>query len=255
MHLRRVQQWDLYDFAQVLAEAMRNDEVMLYLAPYKDQYPDSWRHHVLYRAKLRYYRGEELYLAVTDDSDPDWTGKEQIMGYCSYSHNIPNLEKPAPGGWLGNFFERKALDLKGTYTKWFRLDQSADLVAAQHSREAFVNFSWDIYYDTLPKEVKQRVNGKHFELELLGTHPDFRRRGVGKMMLEEGFRKARQHHVPLVLFSSHSGERLYQSQGFKEVTRTELVKADTVNKGQAGHDSMLGLSWASMVWEPEDFRE
>ena len=239
---------------------MWNDEIIIYTAPHKDQYPDSFFNYTLHRAKVRFYRGEWLYLCVSDASDVDWTGQEVVMGYCGYSTNVTGAQKPWQRGLLGNSFERWALDIQGRYSKFFKLDRSADPGAEAHFRRMVAEPVFDEYFAGLAEEHRTVKRDQHWELEILGTHPDFRRRGVGKVMLEEGFRRARVDGVPLVLVASVMGEKLYLNAGFREVNRIPMLPGDEgandrLKELDLGMGKGKGLSWACMVWEPESMGE
>lgn len=256
MHVRPITQTDLPDFAKAVGLSMWNDEMMAYTAPYREQYPDAFFRHCLYRAKIRFYRGEELFLCVTDEQDPEWTGKEVILGYCCYSTNVASVKKPWQTGWLGNTFESYALYYYGKYAKIFSLDQSADRNAESHFRTIIEAPLFDEYFASLPEKHRKQLGDQHWELELLGTHPDWRRRGVGRLMLEEGKRRARENGVPLVLLASVMGEHLYLSAGFREVNRLKMTAQDELASEKLkeldlGFGKGEGIAWAAMVWEPE----
>lgn len=256
MHLREITQADIYDFAQVCGLAMFDDEVMTYTAPYKDRYPDSFYRHCLYRATLRWYRGEFMFLCVSDGNDADWTGQEVVMGYCAYSTTCRGVEKPVRGGWLGNWFERQAIAARLKYVELFKLNRSADEAAEAHFRSLFSPAMYDTYFDGLPEQQKLRHGTEHWELELLGTHPNHRRKGVGKCMLQWGMDKARKYDVPLILIATTLGEKLYLNVGFREVSRVDMIPGDKhaddrLKELDIGMGKGKGLTWACMAWEPE----
>lgn len=258
MHLRPVTQADLYDFSQVVGLAMFEDEVMDYVAPYKDKHPDSFYRHCLYRAMVRYYRGEFMFICVSDENDADWAGQEVVMGYCAYSTTIKGVERPVRGGWLGSWFEQQAIAWKLSYTKLFKMNKSADETAEKHFRTLITPTTFDSYFDSLPEEHKAAHGKDYWELELLGTHPDHRRKGVGKHMLKWGFRKAREYDVPLVLAATVMGEKLYLSTGFREVKRIAMLPdghpSNKLKELDLGQGKGKGLTWACMAWEPESIR-
>lgn len=259
MHVRPVTQKDLYDYARVASLAMWNDEMMAYVAPYKDQYPDSFLRYCLHRTKLRWYRGEFLYFCVTDENDADWTGEEVIMGGACYSTTVKTVQKPVQSGWLGNKFEQLVIKTTGTYSSFFGLDWSADQKAEQVYRGSLAANVFDSYFASLPAEQKEAMQDQHWELESLGTHPDFRRRGVATALLKKGFERASEDGVPLVLCASIVGEKLYLSTGFKEVNRLDMVQEgwypdERLKEMDLGLGKGKGLSWAAMAWEPPTLR-
>lgn len=100
MHVRLCTAADLPTFATISAAAMYNDEVIVNTAPGREQYYTSYRYYFLLRTRMRFYSGQWLMLAVTDENDPDWDGTEKAMGYAAYSTTLKGVEKPRPGGWL-----------------------------------------------------------------------------------------------------------------------------------------------------------
>lgn len=255
MHLRAIEQKDIPDFAQVCGLAMWKDEIMEYTAPRKNQYPTSYFQHVLYRVRLRWYRGEYLFLCVTDENDSDWTGQETVMGYCGYSTTLSSVKRPVRAGWLGNGFESFATKCFGWWWESFRLNWSADHAAEKHFRSAIAGAPFKPYFDSLPDEHKAKYADQHWELEILGTHPGYRRRGVGKTMLQWGFDRASLDGLPLILIASVMGEKLYLSTGFRELDRIDMVPSDPASDAKLkeldlGMGKGKGLTWAAMVWEP-----
>lgn len=266
MHLRPVRQADLPVFAEALNVAMKDDEVMGFTAPYSKQYPYSRYRYILWRATKRFYSGQFLFLIVSDPADSSWTGTtdEVVMGYACYSTTVRSVTKPCPGGWLGNAFERIALDLWGQYSQFFRLDRSVDRKAERYFRELCWTDMFAQYLGSLPDAHKEAKGEQHWELELLGTLPEYRRRGVGKVGLNWGFERARQDGVPLFVLSSISGEKLYRAVGFKVVYNINMLPQNGEDAGEMGktlkerveHEDFglgvgNGLSWNALVWEPE----
>jgi ribosomal protein S18 acetylase RimI-like enzyme len=270
MHLRRVSHVDLPAFATVVASAMWADEVTAYTSPYKNQYPLSNYRHILYRVSKRFYSGQFLFLVVSDPSDSSWTGTtdEVVLGYSCYSTTVPDVIKPCPGGWLGNAFERQAVDAWGNYISLFRLNRSADPVAERYFRRLIETVDFSDYFESLPAAHRDAKGDQHWELELLGTAPQFRRRGVGKMALSWGFERAEENDVPLVLLASITGNKLYSSLGFKSVKKYKMLpesEEEAFKMGKACRERLAkedyglgigkGIEWHAMVWEPDGMRQ
>jgi len=66
---------------------------------------------------------------------------------------------------------------------------------------------------------------ENFHLDLLCTHPDWRRRGAGTMLIEWGINHARQEGVDVGVESSPMGLPLYESLSFL-LTETKEVQVD-----------------------------
>lgn len=270
MHLHRVSQADLPAFASAVTSAMWSDEVMAYTAPYKDKYPLSFSRYVLYRVSKRFYSGQFLFLVVSDPSDSSWTGTtdEVVLGYSCYSTTVQDVIKPCPGGWLGNTFESLALEAWAKYMRFFRLDRSADPGAERYFRQRCESDMFGEYFDGLPAAHKETKGDQHWELELLGTVPQFRRRGVGRVGLSWGFERAEESGVPLVLLSSVTGEKLYTALGFGVVKKLKMLpetEEEITTMGEAARERMAkedyglgpgkGIEWNAMVWEPDEMRQ
>jgi len=103
MHLREGTSDDIPYVADIGCEALWNDEIVQYLAPNRAKYPRSHRDNYLYRTKKRFFAGDRLIVAVTDDGDEAETGKEKIAGFAFWS-DTESTSKPQslPASILGN---------------------------------------------------------------------------------------------------------------------------------------------------------
>lgn len=103
MLLREGKLEDLPQVADIGAEALWNDEIVQYLAPNRNKYPLSHRDHYLHRTKKRFFAGDRLVVAVTDERDDSWSGTEEIAGFSYWSDTL-NTSKPGvlPTSFLGN---------------------------------------------------------------------------------------------------------------------------------------------------------
>ena len=84
MHIRFTTGADIYDVGTLADEAFRDDEFWQSLTPGMYKFPND---------RTRYYRlrtrgrsvtkgGCVSMVAVTDELDPDWSGKEELAGYA-----------------------------------------------------------------------------------------------------------------------------------------------------------------------------
>ncbi|THV53615.1 hypothetical protein BGAL_0046g00210 [Botrytis galanthina] len=73
------------------------------------------------------------------------------------------------------------------------------------------------------KEFTEMFHGDEFYLNLLGTHPDFRRRGYATQLLKWGIERSIRDNAPLVLAASAMGEPTYLASGFEELGRVPIV--------------------------------
>ena len=74
------------------------------------------------------------------------------------------------------------------------------------------------FFETLVKARKEwfgdEYGTKQLQLRILGTHPDYQRRGAATQHCQWGMKLAKEQKVPITLFSSHSGQKLYSNIGF-----------------------------------------
>ncbi|KAF7917508.1 uncharacterized protein EAE97_012036 [Botrytis byssoidea] len=73
------------------------------------------------------------------------------------------------------------------------------------------------------KEFTEMFHGNEFYLHLLGTPPDFRRRGYATQLLKWGIERSIRDNAPLVLAASAMGEPTYLAAGFEELGRVPIV--------------------------------
>ena len=64
--------------------------------------------------------------------------------------------------------------------------------------------------------------GPHYLIALLGTHPDFERRGVASMLIRYMFDKADQDSLPCYVDSSVMAQALYRRHGFVDVNTIDV---------------------------------
>ena len=82
-------------------------------------------------------------------------------------------------------------------------------------------FGWGITseeVDNLPGET----NGEEFYLDTLATLPQYRGKGIGKLLIEDAWKKAEKSGLPLGLLvadDNPDARKLYESLGFNPVGR------------------------------------
>lgn len=103
MYLREGRLADVPYVADIGCEALWNDEIVQYLAPNRASYPRSHRDNYLHRTKKRFFAGDRLIVAVTDDGDAAWRGVEKVVGFAFWS-DTKGTSKPQslPASGLGN---------------------------------------------------------------------------------------------------------------------------------------------------------
>lgn len=238
MHIREGRLDDIPYLADISCDALWNDDIVQYLAPNRAKYPLSHRDNYLYRTKKRFFGGDRLVVAVTDDEDSEvYVGKEKVIGFAFWSDTL-DTSRPhkLPASTFGNgmqneicpclwlivtAFEQLSLRIEGSYRWYFNIDRSYDKLR-------FARF-----WDTISRNPFFEDISHYWELELLAIDPDWQRKGVGSMLLSWGLVKASRHHLPVVVAATADGEYLYKKHGFTECGRIGL------------EDS--GFSWVAMV--------
>ncbi|KAF8545249.1 hypothetical protein BDD12DRAFT_637208, partial [Trichophaea hybrida] len=84
--------------------------------------------------------------------------------------------------------------------------------------------------DAVHKQYWETLCPENFHLDLLCTHPDWRRRGAGTMLTEWGINHARQECVDVGVESSPMGLSLYERLGFLLIDTKEVQVEDEDEK-------------------------
>lgn len=75
------------------------------------------------------------------------------------------------------------------------------------------------------QEYFAKYRDKQIHLWLIFTHPDYRRRGAGSLLMKWGIDTAEEKDWPVTVFASPMGELLYASHGFQKIA-TKVVRFD-----------------------------
>ena len=85
MHVRNATLADVSGMGTCASLAMKDDEFVGWLCPYRQEYFDHFRRTFIRRAKKRFYAGYTMLVMVTDEKDSEWHGKEMVIGYLGMS--------------------------------------------------------------------------------------------------------------------------------------------------------------------------
>ncbi|KAI0203192.1 acyl-CoA N-acyltransferase [Astrocystis sublimbata] len=64
---------------------------------------------------------------------------------------------------------------------------------------------------------------KHIYLPTIAVHPDYQRRGAGRMLMQWGVEVAEQLGLPIYLESTGPGNSLYRAMGFEQLTHVQII--------------------------------
>lgn len=82
------------------------------------------------------------------------------------------------------------------------------------------------FTETMAKAKKKwfddEYGTKKLHLRILATHPDYQRRGAGIQHCNWGMKLAKEQKVPVTLFSSPLGQKLYSHIGFDLLATTTV---------------------------------
>lgn len=88
MFIRKLTRDDLPAVAAITRSSFAKDELFAWLWPKQDQYPDDIRRYQLIRLRTRLVsKGQHGFVMVTEESDADWTGKTEVVGYAFFERS------------------------------------------------------------------------------------------------------------------------------------------------------------------------
>ncbi|KAF7903794.1 uncharacterized protein EAF01_006843 [Botrytis porri] len=127
--------------------------------------------------------------------------------------------------WDASYVNRRMYKAKGETYNPPTLGEAMEAAGANARRDIdpIYNAAFLKAIDEARKEYTEMFNGDDFYLHLLGTHPDFRRRGYATQLLKWGIERSTRDNAPLVLSASAMGEPTYLACGFEELGRVPIV--------------------------------
>lgn len=85
MYIRPLTREDLPAVAWMTNQTFAKDELYKWLYPHQDLYPDDLRRFQVIRLRTRLVdKGSHGFVMVTEQSDSDWTGRPEVMGFAFY---------------------------------------------------------------------------------------------------------------------------------------------------------------------------
>jgi GNAT superfamily N-acetyltransferase len=128
-----------------------------------------------------------------------------------------------------------------TTSKWRRGEISWLSGEERERAETLISPLWDA-------REKLWLDQKYIYCHIMAVHPNYQRKGIGKLLMDFGIGVAQQVELPIYIESSEEGVRLYEKLGCQRVRQPksgEVPNAEqSVNGGQED-----GLSL--FVWVPK----
>ncbi|KAI9810760.1 MAG: hypothetical protein M1827_006098 [Pycnora praestabilis] len=228
MHIRPSTFEDCSSCADIAVTAFWDDTFFNWVHPYRNQYPLAYRNFILRRHQKRYSSvGFHIFVAETDESDPEWKGQSEITGYAIYQRLGRSV---AAKQWQKDTLVKKIeRTLRGieSYYSW--------LTGADRTVSAANMQLWDELTDSSLNALPE-----FWKLCVLAIAPSFGRRGIGKQLLDWGLDIATKEDVPVALLASPKGQGLYLKNGFRIVGYNEWA-ADNIKE-------------PVMLWEPKGLK-
>ncbi|MCJ1404944.1 hypothetical protein MMC11_008170 [Xylographa trunciseda] len=201
MSIRLAKESDLDAIAWISVAALPADPVCPYRFPYMHLYPED---HVKF-SRIRYTE----YMAAGDNV---------IMVFECPTIEDPAVHKPVafsiwqlPGTHVGKASAKEGTEVKpkqkGPPDHLQRRDASAARMTA--------------FRESIGRAKREMFDGPYGESQLylgmLACHPDYQKRGAGRMLCQWGLDKAKTEGLTITLYASPMGARLYRSLGFQNV--------------------------------------
>lgn len=117
MRVRSLTREDLPEVTAITFDAFEKDEFFGWLNPNRDKYPGDMRRNQSIRLRTRLVTpGQYGYVVVTEEGDPDWTGKEEVVGFAFY---IRSLGDDAATIWRADTLFKSMFDASAAYVYVF----------------------------------------------------------------------------------------------------------------------------------------
>lgn len=70
------------------------------------------------------------------------------------------------------------------------------------------------------------LDERYIYCHVVAVHPDYQKKGIGKLLVDYGLNVARQAGLPVYVESSRDGMRLYEGCGFRKLREQPKSKVD-----------------------------
>lgn len=214
MAARRATCDDLKGLMDVVLSAMPQDPAWDYRFPYRHKYPeDEIKYQTLFFKLMVDPSYEDFEVNVLEAPSLEDPNILRIVAFAIWDVTYINKRRYGsdyvtkhPAGAVNEAGGSSRRDANFAHMKAFREAG----VAAKH------------------KYFEGRFGSNQIHLQVLGTHPDYQRRGYGSALCEWGVKRAQQDEVAISLLASPAGYKLYSALGFEDLgTITVQVPGET----------------------------
>lgn len=240
MPIRFARYSDLRVIAETLAAAFDGEELNSYFFPYRkefyEDYVRAWYHVVLEKWwnynglwLVSFIEGSNGAETITGASQWERTGKgaEKVWGLNSWDPSKsacePESEHNVTWQRLTNDHKtgRMILPVVQQYLDFERKLLTNRAIANPSSEDLTPMRKWDFGPTLFPfiahlyNEPPYRRN--HWQLDLLGVHPDHRKHGHGAELIAWGINRAKEDKLPAVVIMADGLEGYYHKHGFEKL--------------------------------------
>ncbi|KAM3086242.1 hypothetical protein ACMFMG_000379 [Clarireedia jacksonii] len=204
LRIRQARPEDINAVTALMIKCMDEEENWNYRMPYRHDYPeDHWKYQKLYIEYMIDEENEDFEVLILEVENPDsiWTMVALSIWDVSYVN--------------------KRLHGPSYVVKQLAVDNSARRDSTPIRSDAFMS---------RVLQARQSNNEAfgidQLYLRILGTHPDYRRRGFGSKLLKLGIDRATRDGVVLTLMSSQQSSPTYIACGFQELESISIQAKD-----------------------------
>lgn len=251
MHTRAITRADVPAVGVISTDAFMDDEMNEYLWPHRKQHAEDYGRRLANNARTMLVApGTYGCVAVADEKDAErlpGVAHGTVLGFAWWIRQgaskkyqgrrsaivddeaaIANEKRSvAFNTGVGLALERTLLGMEDLYGRVVSPDPSA--CSAADMKAVRSGFNLEPLFEKLPGV---------WYLRLIGTGPQYQRKGVAGALVEWGMAKAQEEGIPCAMTSSDIGQAVYERYGFKVVLWNEMP----VSKGWRGG--------ATLVWDP-----
>jgi GNAT superfamily N-acetyltransferase len=123
-------------------------------------------------------------------------------------------------------------DIYLTPSKWRRGEISWLSGEERERAEALISPLWDA-------REQLWLDQKYIYCHVMAVHPDYQRKGIGKLLMEYGISVAQQVELPIYIESSQDGVRLYEKMGCQQIKQP----TDDKTKDSGGETELVLFVW------------